>query len=362
MSISAAEIKTALLQKLPEVCAFLLPNGHPDGPNWRVGSVAGEEGSSLSVSLQGPHKGQWKDFADDDSGGDVLALWMAVHRVAFRHALSQAHCWLLHQPSPRSRSAKAPASDPAPSARAIAMPPDVAAIWKEGVRELAANCDRQAQLDLWRRWPAGSAEALNTLGLIGCPEIGGKPYWAFPVQYPGHDGIVQLGYHARPLASTSPRARWIYRPNNGQDGFTMPVPPFMLGAEEFSSARLVVITEGQWDAVAWAAAAGWLHPSREWPRGVAVVGIRGASAWRSLRQFWKPRWPKAAEFLVIPDADKAGKPWFAGFADQLRPDTLKLTVWALPAGIDFSDYNHAAPPSPAFIADLLEALGFSPVL
>ena len=80
---NAKHIKAALLKKLPAVCEFLLPNGHPDGTNWRVGSIKGEDGASLSVRLKGQSKGYWKDYATNDPGGDVLELWKATRKVGF---------------------------------------------------------------------------------------------------------------------------------------------------------------------------------------------------------------------------------------------------------------------------------------
>lgn len=364
MNNSAAVTKTALLNKLPEVCQFLFPKGHPDGCNYRVGSIKGEDGSSLSVCLQGTRKGCWKDFADISSRGDILSLWMRVRNVSFPDALREARTWLSHASLRKTWSPEIRATEPAPepsSPGPIAMPSEIAALWDAGVTSLATDLVLQSQVDTWRGWPAGTTAALATSALMGCPHINGEAHFGFPVQHPTSEAAVQVGFHARPMTTPTGRgAGWRYRPNSSQDGVSMPVLPFALGSQEFATARLVVITEGQWDAVAFAAAAGWLGHS-PWPPGVSVFGIRGATTWRSLLSHWKPFWPPAADFLVIPDADEAGRQWNTSFADQLKPHALNLTLWALPAGMDFSDFNQAAPLSPANTADIIECLGLQSV-
>jgi len=195
-------------------------------------------------------------------------------------------------------------------------------------------------------------------GLIGRPRLNGEPHWAFPVQNP----VMQVGFHARPVAITAGRPKWTYRPSTKQDGASTPALPYVLGAQEFPTACLVVITEGQWDAIAWAAAIGWLRPGQPWPPGVTVFGIPGGTNWGSLRKHWTPLWPKAAEFLLIPDADEAGRAWKTGFAAQLRPHALNLKVWALPDGQDFSDFYQAQPLSCAEMADLIECLGLTAII
>lgn len=87
------EVKRALASRVQAVAEYLLPNGIKEGNEWRVGSVAGEKGKSLGVHLAGAKAGVWADFASGE-GGDLLDLWMAVHRVSLVQALDEARTWL----------------------------------------------------------------------------------------------------------------------------------------------------------------------------------------------------------------------------------------------------------------------------
>ena len=39
-----------------------------------MGDIVGAPGKSLVVELEGPKRGLWKDFAEDD-GGDLIDAW-----------------------------------------------------------------------------------------------------------------------------------------------------------------------------------------------------------------------------------------------------------------------------------------------
>jgi len=54
-----------------------LPNGRKIGPDWCVGSLAGEPGQSLRIHVR---KGVWKDFSSGERGGsDPVSLYAALH-------------------------------------------------------------------------------------------------------------------------------------------------------------------------------------------------------------------------------------------------------------------------------------------
>lgn len=67
------EIKVGLASEIDRLCREILPAGRKEGPEWCVGSLAGEPGRSLKVHLTGARQGIWRDFAGD-MGGDVLDL------------------------------------------------------------------------------------------------------------------------------------------------------------------------------------------------------------------------------------------------------------------------------------------------
>jgi hypothetical protein len=75
--IGARELARMLAQRAPALAAELFPRGRKDGPEWRVGSLAGEAGQSLAVRLTGAKAGVWQDFASGE-GGDALDLAAAV--------------------------------------------------------------------------------------------------------------------------------------------------------------------------------------------------------------------------------------------------------------------------------------------
>jgi putative DNA primase/helicase len=51
------------------------PAGRREGPEWKVGSLQGEPGRSLSISLR---TGVWKDFSSDEGGSDPISLLAAI--------------------------------------------------------------------------------------------------------------------------------------------------------------------------------------------------------------------------------------------------------------------------------------------
>lgn len=72
------EIKAAMLARLPEVLRYLFPNGRKLKREFQIGSLQGEKGQSLRISMQGDKAGLWQDF-ESGHGGDIFDLWAAVH-------------------------------------------------------------------------------------------------------------------------------------------------------------------------------------------------------------------------------------------------------------------------------------------
>lgn len=87
------EIKQRLAMSAQAVAEMLLPGGRKDGAEWRAGSTAGDKGDSLGVHLSGPKAGVWSDFATGESG-DLLDLWRVVRGVTLAQALDDAARWL----------------------------------------------------------------------------------------------------------------------------------------------------------------------------------------------------------------------------------------------------------------------------
>lgn len=63
--------------------------------NWQVGSVNGEEGSSLAIQISGPNAGLWADFAGGaGERGDLIDLCRQVKGVQIGEAIRICKEWL----------------------------------------------------------------------------------------------------------------------------------------------------------------------------------------------------------------------------------------------------------------------------
>lgn len=89
----AKEVADALARDAEAVAMMLLPAGKRKGRELEVGSVEGEPGKSMKVCLAGSKAGVWSDFHTGDSG-DMLDLWMAVRGVGIVEALRDAKRYL----------------------------------------------------------------------------------------------------------------------------------------------------------------------------------------------------------------------------------------------------------------------------
>ena len=76
-------IAGALAARAEQLVPQWLPNGRRDGHEWKIGSLAGEAGKSLSINLR---TGVWADFASDEKGGDLLSLYAAIEGLSMLEA------------------------------------------------------------------------------------------------------------------------------------------------------------------------------------------------------------------------------------------------------------------------------------
>lgn len=91
--MNAAELSAKLADSAETVAEYLLPRGKRHGPEWKAGSVSGEEGQSLSVRITGAKRGVWRDFASGQ-GGDLLDLWCAARSLSLAEAITEAKAYL----------------------------------------------------------------------------------------------------------------------------------------------------------------------------------------------------------------------------------------------------------------------------
>ena len=75
MTIDFDRINQAAIGSLESLLCEWFPAGRKDGHEFRVGSINGEPGSSLSINL---NTGVWCDFAGDAKGSDPISLLAAI--------------------------------------------------------------------------------------------------------------------------------------------------------------------------------------------------------------------------------------------------------------------------------------------
>jgi hypothetical protein len=118
--IAPREIARMLADRVDQLVLDLLPAGHREGHEWRVGSVAGEAGHSLGVHLAGNKAGVWCDFSgsgDSGDSGDALDLVCSVFGVDMGRALAWSRRWLGlddDEAEPPSQRAAAPSIETEP--------------------------------------------------------------------------------------------------------------------------------------------------------------------------------------------------------------------------------------------------------
>ncbi len=303
--------------------------------------------------------------------------------------------------------------EPYVSERKAVVPlwPDfVAARYSEGVACLAADQKRQDKLAADRGWPSFWVAELLVAELLSYPlerwtEAGqryARRQKAFRVDFPEivHYGAAGAGAKLRPVGyhqrffmpgrdGGEERKGWLYVPSFPQkdtrsdfetaivksgierglqvpdvehrgEAFIPPLPFVMGGLEK---ARVIILLEGQWDAITFYGACGWFHDTTPAPAGVVVFGIRGAQGVDTFLGYYHV-WLKANRPLawLIADNDNAGKAWReppAAAEGMLRPPSLAermeaagcrgvLVSWLTPGayGKDFNDYYRAAKPTP----------------
>lgn len=86
------QIRQRGLERLEELCRYLLPGGRKEGSHWKAGNINGEPGKSFDVNLATGQFGDWADGAKMQTG--AINLWMAAKGVDFNAARSALAQWL----------------------------------------------------------------------------------------------------------------------------------------------------------------------------------------------------------------------------------------------------------------------------
>jgi len=91
------EIRSRALTNIHAILRYLLPNGRFHHDRFVVGSLQGEVGKSLVVTITGDKTGMWHDF-NTGEGGDIFDLWANIYGLDakrnFSRLLEDVEGWL----------------------------------------------------------------------------------------------------------------------------------------------------------------------------------------------------------------------------------------------------------------------------
>ena len=239
-----------------------------------------------------------------------------------------------------------------PIEKPLPMPAVVVDAWNEGLSHLQGNARWQQRIAEWRGWTVELVAQLVDDGAMATPLYHGERYIAFRVDYPGIKDFgafgawfstEQIGWHVRlKPKQAGDKASWRFDPSESEHGRGIPSLPFILG--DFSTAQLLVITEGQWDAITFAHVAGWLSHDTAWPQSVCVLGIRGAQGVAPFFDHYAPHWLTKPKCLLLPDNDSAGTTWYhdarlgrLSFLQLLAERCGDVYVQTVPGAKDFGE-------------------------
>ena len=262
--------------------------------------------------------------------------------------------------------------------------------WETGRRELGHAPEKIAARRGWEPRCVSDLMMFNKMAFPSLPWSYGdghtqKRGYAFIVEKPapvmGSSGrcldLVPVGYHQRFIAinrvTGDKKKQWVFVPyvpskKQGEDArafkkrlthfqqlmvtdaVKLPTYPFVMG--DLHNTKLVVILEGQWDAITFAEAFGWIDSEYDiWPEGVAVFGLRGN---QSIDVFLAAygRWLAANQPFVwiIGDNDEAGRSLIKrkdpekinaapSFVDRIRAQGCRCKVQYLTGFADCKDFN-----------------------
>jgi putative DNA primase/helicase len=86
MKIDFAAINAAALSSLESLLYEWFPHGHREGAEFKIGSLSGEPGRSLSINTR---TGVWKDFSSAAGGSDPISLLAAIRSCSMKDAATE---------------------------------------------------------------------------------------------------------------------------------------------------------------------------------------------------------------------------------------------------------------------------------
>lgn len=270
------ELNERLSESAESLCAILLPGGKRVGREWLAGSVQGEKGQSLHVTLEGERAGRWKDFAADE-GGDLLNLIERSKGITIREAADFARQFLGLGP----------------------WQPDGPAPFDP----LRFGFKRKEETE-WR-YPS-AAWAYH--------DREGQPV-AWVARFDGEDGKKDV----MPIRLVDGKPRW-----RGYKG-TEKRPLYNLHRLHARPDATVLVVEGEKTADA---------AVRMFPELVVVTWMGGTANVR--KTDWQPLIDRKTPVVCWADADEPGRKAMA-YVAQLRPGTKRVQTTSLPEKWDLAD-------------------------
>jgi putative DNA primase/helicase len=286
-------VNSAALGSLESLCCEWFPAGKKDGHEFKVGSVRGEPGSSLSINLT---TGKWCDFAGDDKGSDPISLLAAIKGCkqgeAARELADRLSIGVTASTAPKAEYESKPGAasewEPMPNA------PD-------GCHEPELNHYKHGQPTA--TWPYYTAEGLR-VGLICRFDLSDGSKEVLPITWCSH---------------TSGKQSWRWK------SFAKPRPLFNLPAVSAADPTAwVLIVEGEKTAEA----------ARRLLPNLTVTTWSGGSKAVSLAD-----WSPLAERRVLfwPDADEPGRKCIELIRKQLPSVRIVTPPANVAEGWDLAD-------------------------
>ena len=357
-----------LLERIDELVMELLPEAQRKQNEFRVGSIRGERGGSLSIDAR---TGLWKEHnpsAPHPRQGNLLTLIQAVHGLSLEEAREWARQWL-GLGSKESPSRKAPKANKSSGAPVPASPkpsstgalkslstqvPEIRELPKEDLfghprfRDLLAPKGEDGEnlapaseevakrlVSRFRKSPEAMAY-LRSRGLdervvrrfsLGLDDsAGAQNALAYPVMGPDGRPVRRYLYYDIPGYTQNPPGKaW----GRGKPTVYWAIPPL----EDEQPRRRLFVCEGAKD--------GWilwlkLQGMDPWLRGLAVVTSTHGSA---LPEVWKDPlfWAPWDEVYLGQDTDAAGEEMARKIAEVAGRPVYRVRV---PEGMgkDWTDY------------------------
>lgn len=293
--MNAGELAQALADRAADVAQHLFPMGKKAGKEWKVGSVDGEAGQSLSICVGGQKAGTWKDFASGD-GGDLLDAWCRSRMVSVQQAMAEAKAYLGVRDT---------------------MPPKERPVYK---RPAKPQC--HAPRSAAREWlmSRGLTEATLSAFKIAEQERGDKVYAVFPYLRDGE--LINAKY--RNVGDKKDM-----RQEGGAE-------PCLFGWHLIDpSARQVAICEGEIDAMS-------LHQM-----GIAALSVNAGAGNHQWIDSDFERLEQFSDIYLCYDADEAGQKGAKEAANRLGVERCRVVTFkgskdandALMGGFDEDDFQ-----------------------